>query len=114
MEDLQIVELFFQRSRGSCFADGPKIWPFLRVPERILSIPEDSEKSPSDIWRPGTRSARRCQRLKILLIPHYRNLALSRFDYGERPAFAHAEDKLRRSAFRIRRHSRKMRAEAKP
>ena len=51
MEDLQIIELFFQRSEEAVSQTDRKYGRFLRsVAGRILSIPEDSEEVVNDTY----------------------------------------------------------------
>lgn len=51
MEDLQIIELFFQRSEEAVSQTDRKYGRFLRsVAGRILSVPEDSEEVVNDTY----------------------------------------------------------------
>ena len=94
MEDLQIIELFFQRSEEAVSQTDRKYGRFLRsVAGRILSIPEDSEEVVNDTylvaWNKIPPEVPKA--LKYYLSRITRNLALSRFDYGnaqKRSAFA--------------------------
>lgn len=94
MEDLQIIELFFQRSEEAVSQTDRKYGRFLRsVAGRILSIPEDSEEVVNDTylvaWNKIPPEVPKV--LKYYLSRIARNLALSRFDYGnaqKRSAFA--------------------------
>lgn len=94
MEDLQIIELFFQRSEEAVSQTDRKYGRFLRsVAERILSIPEDSEEVVNDTYLAAWNKIppEVPKALKYYLSRITRNLALSRFDYGnaqKRSAFA--------------------------
>ena len=94
MEDLQIIELFFQRSEEAVSQTDRKYGRFLRsVAGRILSIPEDSEEVVNDTYLAAWNKIppEVPKALKYYLSRITRNLALSRFDYGnaqKRSAFA--------------------------
>ena len=96
MEDLQIIELFFQRSEEAVSQTDRKYGRFLRsVAGRILSIPEDSEEVVNDTYLAAWNKIppEVPKALKYYLSRITRNLALSRFDYGnaqKRSAFAEA------------------------
>lgn len=113
MEDLQIIELFFQRSEEAVSQTDRKYGRFLRsVAGRILSIPEDSEEVVNDTylvaWNKIPPEVPKA--LKYYLSRITRNLALSRFDYGmpkSVPPLRRSPFPSWRSAFRIRRHSRR-------
>ena len=99
MEDLQIIELFFQRSEEAVSQTDRKYGRFLRsVAGRILSIPEDSEEVVNDTYLAAWNKIppEVPKALKYYLSRITRNLALSRFDYGnaqKRSAFAEAEQR---------------------
>ena len=85
MEDLQIIELFFQRSEEAVSQTDRKYGRFLRsVAGRILSIPEDSEEVVNDTYLAAWNKIppEVPKALKYYLSRITRNLALSRFDYG--------------------------------
>ena len=94
MEDLQIIELFFQRSEEAVSQTDRKYGRFLRsVAGRILSVPEDSEEVVNDTYLAAWNKIppEVPKALKYYLSRITRNLALSRFDYGnaqKRSAFA--------------------------
>ena len=72
MEDLQIIELFFQRSEEAVSQTDRKYGRFLRsVAGRILSIPEDSEEVVNLSGGLEQDPAGGAKSAQILLIPHY-------------------------------------------
>ena len=95
MEDLEIIELYWQRDQRAIFESQSKYQRYCSViADNILNCPEDTEECVEDTWMRawGTIPPNRPNRLSVFLGKITRNLAIDR--YRRRKAAKYGEGQI--------------------